>query len=40
MELNNIKELKNIKLISSIESNCYVYKDIIYKVFKNSLIER
>ena len=40
MELNDIKELKKIKLISSTESNCYVYKDIIYKVFKNRLIAR
>ena len=40
MEINKIKQLKNIKLISSTESDCYSYKDIIYKVFKNSLTAR
>lgn len=34
MELNDIKELKNIKLISSTESNCYIYKDIFIKYLK------
>ena len=37
MELNKIKQLQNVKLITSSESICYVYKDIIYKVFKNNL---
>ena len=37
MELNKLKQLKNVKLISSTESDCYTYKDIIYKVFKSSL---
>ena len=30
MEINKIKQLKNVKLISSTESDCYAYKDIIY----------
>jgi len=37
MELNNIKKLKDINLISSTESDCYIYKNVIYKVFKNGL---
>lgn len=37
MEINNIKKLNNINLISSTESDCYIYKNVIYKVFKNSL---
>ena len=40
MEINKIKQLKNVKLISSTESDCYAYKDIIYKVFKNILTAR
>ena len=37
MELNNIKKIKDINLISSTESDCYIYKNVIYKVFKNGL---
>ncbi|MBQ8192821.1 MAG: hypothetical protein IJZ46_01970 [Bacilli bacterium] len=40
MELNKIKELKDVKTITSTESICYVYKDIIYKVYKNNLTVR
>lgn len=35
MELNKIKQLPNLKLISSRESNCLIYKDIIFKIFIN-----
>ena len=40
MELSDIKKIKNLKLISSTESNCYIYKDVVYKIFKNALIVR
>lgn len=40
MEVNRIQQLENVKLISSTESNCYVYKDIIYKVYKSSINAR
>jgi len=37
MELSRVKQLPNLKLITSSESNCYIYKDIIYKIFKNNI---
>ena len=40
MELNEIKSLKNVKLISSNESDCYIYKNIVYKIFKSNLTVR
>ena len=35
MELNKIKQLPDLKIISSSESNCLIYKDIIFKIFIN-----
>ena len=37
MVINNEEELGKLKKIESLESNCYLKKDVVYKIFKENI---